>query len=97
MSVLAAVICGSIGNAFFAMRMLSLRLRGERPRFEVGLAFGAVALGALVVWHMVGRPVGLVSDATFVTLAALVFGGAALINAREGVKRVVVLDAAARG
>ena len=99
MSLLAAVIVGSVGNAFFALRMLSMRLRGERPRFEVGLALGALLLVALIVWRLVGRPVGLMSDAGYTMLAAIVFGGAALINAREGVKRVVVLDSApsARG
>jgi phosphatidylglycerophosphate synthase len=95
MSLLAAIIVGSVGNAFFALRMLSMRLAGERPRFEAALAFGAVLLGALIVWRLVGRPVGLLSDASYATLAAVVFGGAGLINARAGVKRVVRLDAAA--
>lgn len=92
-SVVAAVIVGTAGNVFFGLRMLSLRLHGERPRTEYWLGTFTLALAALIAWRLHGRPVGFMSDAWFAAMSGVVFGGLALVHAREGVKRVTLLDA----
>lgn len=94
LSPLAAVVVATAGNVFFGLRMLAVRLAKGRPQIEGTLIFGAVMLGALVVWRLHGRPVGTLTDVTYASVAGLLFGALALINAREGVRRVVSIDRA---
>ena len=95
MAPLAAIIVVTTGNVYFGLRMLSMRLAEERPRVELGLVVASLFIGALIVWRLGGRPVGIVTDVSYASVALVVFGGLALLNARDGVRRVELIDRAA--
>ena len=95
MAPLAAIIVVTVGNIYFGLRMRSMRLAETRPRVELGLVVGSLLVGALIAWRVDGRPVGLVTDVSYASVALIVFGGLALFNARDGVRRVEIIDRAA--
>jgi phosphatidylglycerophosphate synthase len=92
MTPVAAILVGTSGNVFFGLRMLAVRLSKRRPGVEAWLVLGAIAVGCLIVWRLSGHPVGQASDVTYSAVACVIFGGLALLNAREGVRRVLVID-----
>jgi phosphatidylglycerophosphate synthase len=94
MAPLAAIIVVTVANVYFGLRMLSMRLAGTRPKVEIGLVVGSLLIGALIAWRASGRAVGLVTDVSYASVALIVFGGLALFNARDGVRRVERIDRA---
>lgn len=83
-----AVAIASLVNVHFGMRMLTLRLRHERPRVELPLVLGAVAILALVALHATGSAIPALAPVVLVGLACVVFGGQALLDARAGALRL---------
>lgn len=79
----AAVTVGVAVNVFFAVRMLTLRIKRERPRVERSvLAAAAVCVASAVLREpAVSWPLA--------ALAALGFGAATMRDARTSVRRVV--------
>lgn len=83
-----AVAIASLVNIHFGMRMLTLRLRHERPRVELPLLLGAFGLLALVALHVSGGTLPALLPVVLVGFAVVFFGGQALLDARAGALRL---------
>ncbi|MFO0589991.1 MAG: CDP-alcohol phosphatidyltransferase family protein [Polyangiaceae bacterium] len=83
--VLWAVALASALNIHLGMRMLARRLKKEPPQVEPFVLGGAVAVGAIVVWKLLGRPLEPSVVPALVVLACAMLGFQVILDARTGV------------
>ncbi len=88
LSTVTAVTLATAVNVYFATRMLTFRLHGRAPRVEPVVWAFTAALGALIVWHRLGHPIGPMVGPALAALACIVFGAHAIQDARASVQRV---------
>lgn len=91
-STVAAVTIATAINVYFALRMLALRLRKISPRVDMAVVLGAVVLGGLIAWKLSGGIVSPHAGTALATLACAVFGGQAVLDARDGLQRLVRME-----
>ncbi len=82
-------------NIHLGMRMLARRLKKEPPQVEPFVLGGAVAVGAIVVWKMLGRPLAPSVVPVLVVLACAALGLQVILDARTGVTLLSRADQAA--
>lgn len=80
-----AVALAAALNIHLGMRMLARRLKKEPPQVEPFVLGGAVAVGALVVWKLVGPPLAPSVVPALVVLACCALGLQVILDARTGV------------
>jgi archaetidylinositol phosphate synthase len=91
-STVAAVIIATAVNVYFALRMLALRLRKTSPKLDMTMVLGSLMLGGLIAWKLSGGPVSPHAGSALATLACAVFGGQAVLDARDGLQRLVRME-----
>ncbi len=87
-----AVALASALNIHLGMRMLARRLKKEPPQVEPFVLGGAVAVGAIVVWKLLGRPLAPSVVPVLVVLACAALGLQVILDARTGVTLLSRLD-----
>ena len=87
-----AVALAAALNIHLGMRMLARRLKKEPPQVEPFVLGGAVAVGALVVWKLVGPPIAPTVVPALVALACAALGLQVILDARTGVTILSRLD-----
>jgi len=80
-----AVALASALNIHLGMRMLARRLKKEPPQVEPFVLGGAVAVGAVVVWKLIGPPLSPSVVPALVVLACAALGLQVILDARTGV------------
>jgi hypothetical protein len=88
LSTVAAVTISTGATVYIGMRMLTFRLQGQRPRFELQLIAGSIVAAGLVGWRLADQPISPMAGPVLVTLACLVYGALAVLLARDNVHHI---------
>jgi phosphatidylglycerophosphate synthase len=95
LSIVSSVIVASAGYGFLSLRNLAMRTNERKPRVEWAVVVGIVMLASLTGWRIAGGTVGRSVDIAAAIAAGLSFGFLAVVNARDGRRKVAALDRAA--
>jgi phosphatidylglycerophosphate synthase len=88
LSMVAALVVVSAGNAFLGLRNLARRARAERPAPEPVVGAAVLVLCVLIGWKLSGGSAGRQSDLVVAMGAGVAFGVLALANALDAIRRV---------
>lgn len=93
LGTLSAIVVGAVVYVFIGIRQLTFRVRGERPRLELGVIAAALLLVGVAVHHMRGGEAGGAVEWSVAGVIAVAFGALAVAHALEGHRQVGRLDA----
>ncbi len=85
LSVLTACAFVTAANVYFGVRMLVLRLHGQKPRVDRPLVAALIGALALVAWRSAGLPVNQLFGAVAAVCICLLFAVLSLLDTRQGV------------
>jgi phosphatidylglycerophosphate synthase len=96
LNTVAAVTIGTGGTVYFGVSMLTHRLLGRRPHFDLQLLVGALVGLGLIVWRLLEQPISPFAGPVLVVLACVGYGVLALLATRQNLHHIGRTEVAAR-